>query len=163
SMHYSSPRHARGMTLIELMVVVVIATILVSIAVPSYMSQMRQSRRIEAKTALLDLAGREERYFSTSNTGANYSANPGDLGYGTAGGWPMVVGSGYYQVTVTVCGIGANCGPGGIPGPSYFVQADPVATQSQAKDTQCGSFIVDSVGGQYIAGGSQTAQYCWNN
>ena len=156
-------RRDQGFTLIELMVVVVIATILVSLAVPSYLAYVRRGRRVEAKTAVLDLAGREERYFSTSNTGANYSANPGDLGYGTAGGWPRVVGSGYYQVTVTVCGIGANCGPGGIPGPSYFVQADPVATQSQAKDTQCGSFIVDSVGGQYIAGGSQTAQYCWNN
>ena len=66
TMDFRAARFSRGMTLIELMMVVVIATILMSIAVPSYMSQVRQSRRIEAKTALLDLAGREERFFSTS-------------------------------------------------------------------------------------------------
>ena len=97
------------MTLIELMVVVVIATILMSIAVPSYMSQVRQSRRIEAKTALLDLAGREERFFSTSVNGANYSQTSTDLGY-PVGAWPQVVGSGYY--TVTVCGLGPGMSAG---------------------------------------------------
>ncbi len=160
-MNMQSPRHARGMTLIELMVVVVIATILVSIAVPSYMSQVRQSRRVEAKTALLDLAGREERYFSTSVAGANYSATPSDLGYSGAG-WPIGVGSGYYTVTVTVCALNANCGPNGVPGPSYYIQADPVGTQ--ANDTQCMSFGVDSVGSQFVTNGAtQTAPYCWGN
>jgi len=49
---------AAGFTLVELMIVVVIASILLAIAVPSYMTQVRESRRTEAKTALLDLAGR---------------------------------------------------------------------------------------------------------
>ena len=60
----------RGFTLLELLVVVVIATILMSIAVPSYMTQIRQSRRTEAKTAILDLSGREERYLSTNPAGS---------------------------------------------------------------------------------------------
>ena len=76
---HSLTRALRGFTLVELMVVVVIATILLSIAVPSYMSQVRQSRRTEAKTAVLDLASREERYFSTN--GSIYSVTPADLGY----------------------------------------------------------------------------------
>src|SRR5438132_12993393 len=59
---------AMGFTLIELMVVVAIVTILFSIAIPSYMSYIRQSRRTEAKTAVLDLAGREERFLSTNPT-----------------------------------------------------------------------------------------------
>jgi type IV pilus assembly protein PilE len=160
-MDFRAARFSRGMTLIELMVVVVIATILMSIAVPSYMSQIRQSRRIEAKTALLDLAGREERYFSTSVTGANYSQLPADLGYAAFGaGTP--IGSGYYFLTVTACGIGANCGPNGIPGPSFVLTATPVAGSSQANDLQCTSFSVDSVGGQF-ATGTQTAAYCWAN
>ena len=45
-----------GFTLIELMVVVIIATILLSIAIPAYTSQIRKSRRTEARTAVLDLA-----------------------------------------------------------------------------------------------------------
>ncbi len=52
-----SSRPTGGFTLIELMVVVAIATILFAIAVPSYMTYVRQSRRVEAKTAVLDLAG----------------------------------------------------------------------------------------------------------
>jgi len=160
-----SARRAHGFTLIELMVVVVIASILLGIAVPSYMSQVRQSRRTEAKTALLDIAGREERYFSTSINGANYSNAPADVGY--AGPWPMQVGSNYYQVTVCVPAA-ANCGgvaltmPNVPAAPSYVVVAAPVAGTSQANDNQCGNFGVDSIGQQY-ATGSAGNQYCWSN
>ena len=69
----------RGFTLVELMIVVVIVAILAGIAVPSYMSSVRKTRRADAKTALLDLAGREERYLTTNPAG--YSTVPADLGY----------------------------------------------------------------------------------
>src|ERR1700731_5354958 len=86
-----------GFSLIELMVVVAIATILFAVAVPSYLTYIRQSRRTEAKTAVLDLAGREERYLSTNP--AAYTNVPGNLGYaGFGAGNP--VGSGYYFLTV---------------------------------------------------------------
>jgi type IV pilus assembly protein PilE len=155
---------ARGFTLVELMVVVVIATILISVAMPSYIQQMRQSRRTDAKTALLDLAGREERYLSTAANGGNYSVNPVDLGYPVGSNWPLNVGSGYYQVTVcvTAAGAAAACPPSAAPGPSYTITATPVAGTSQASDTQCTSFSVDSVGQQY-ATGAQNAAYCWGN
>src|SRR6201987_6133436 len=83
--HAATRCRSHGFTLVELMVVVVIATILLSVAVPSYMSQVRQSRRTEAKTAVLDLASREERYFSTN--GAIYSTTPTHLGY-SGGAFP---------------------------------------------------------------------------
>jgi type IV pilus assembly protein PilE len=163
-MQRSNPKHARGMTLIELMVVVVIATILVSLAVPSYMAQVRQSRRVEAKTALLDLAGREERYFSTSATGANYSQTAADLGYQAL---PAAIGSGYY--TLSVCAVGpgmaANCPPSGQAAPAFVVTAVPVVGQSQQNDTQCQSFSVDNTGRQWAtdASNNDATQFCWNN
>ena len=148
-----SARRAEGFTLIELMVVVVIATILLAIAVPSYMSQMRQSRRTEAKTAILDLAGREERYFSTAANAAGpaYSQTANDLGY--TGAWPVLIGSNYYQVSVCAPAAAACQGvnltmPSVPPAPSYVIVAAPVAGTSQVNDTQCGSFGVDSVGRQ---------------
>ena len=108
-----------------------------------------------------ELAGREEAYFSTSANGANYSATPTDLGY--SGAWPITVGNGYYQVSVcTVALGGAACAPSTLGGPAYTITATPVAGTSQAADSQCTSFAVDSVGQQY-ATGSQTAQYCWGN
>ena len=55
-----------GFTLIELMIVVVVLTLLAAIAIPTYSNQIRKSRRSEAKSALLDLAGREERFMATN-------------------------------------------------------------------------------------------------
>jgi type IV pilus assembly protein PilE len=154
----ASVRLSPGFTLIELMVVVVIATILLSVAVPSYMAQVRQSRRTEAKTAILDLAGREERYFSTN--AASYTNVAANLGYGAFGpGNP--IGSGYYYVTVC----SPACAPSAVAAPSYSITALPVAGQTQVNDTQCASFSVDSTGAQFAfnsAGANNTA-YCWAN
>ncbi|HEY6824707.1 MAG TPA: type IV pilin protein [Steroidobacteraceae bacterium] len=153
---------SRGFTLMELMIVVVIATILVSIAVPSYLSQVRQSRRTQAKTAVLDLAGREERYFSTN--GALYSTTPADLGY--AGAFPALVApDNYYRITVCTAAAAAatpacDPNPNAPPGPSYYITATPVGGSSQAADTQCQSFSVDSTGQQFSTG-TLTSQECW--
>jgi type IV pilus assembly protein PilE len=162
---HDTVRRDRGFTLIELMVVVVIATILLSVAIPSYMSQIRQSRRVEAKTALLDLAGREERFFSTNPGG--YTNAAANLGY-TA--FPQVVGTGYYTLNVCIVPAagGAACAPSAAAGPAYTIIATPVAGQSQAADTQCTAFAVDSVGQQYAADGTgaytaAAQKYCWAN
>ena len=152
-------RRNRGFTLIELMVVVVIATILATIAVPAYMSQVRQSRRTDAKTAVLDLAGREERFFSTNGSAYADAVNAASLGYAAL---PSLVGSGYYNVTV--CSPAANCDPNANPpaAPSYYITATPVAGSSQVADTQCTSFSVDSTGAQFATGTGGVA-YCWAN
>ncbi len=55
----------KGFTLIELMVTIMVAAILAAIAVPSYTSQIRKSRRTEARNAVLDAAAREERLFAS--------------------------------------------------------------------------------------------------
>ena len=157
-MQSPAKRPAAGFTLIELMVVIVIGTILLAVAIPSYQVQIRKSRRIDAKTAVLDMAGREERFFSTN--GAAYSVTPTDMGY--AGAFPQQVGSGYYQITV--CSPAGNCDPNANPppAPSYYVTATPVAGTSQAKDTECTSFSVDSTGQQFVTGTGTTAT-CWGN
>ena len=150
-------RRGAGFTLVELMIVVVIATILLGIAVPSYMQQVRQSRRTEAKTALLDLAGREERFLSTGTNGANYTSTAAQLGY-TGFGAANPIGSGYYFLTVC----SPACAPSAAPAPSYSITATPVAGQSQVRDTQCLALTVDSTGQQF-ASGTSGAAYCWGN
>lgn len=161
----SSTKRSQGFTLIELMIVVVIATILLSIAVPSYMQQIRQSRRTEAKTALLDLAGREERYFSTTPTG--YTNVPANLGYAGFGAG-TTVGSGYYQLAapcIAAAGAALGCDPNANSptGPSYYLVATPVAGTSQVNDTQCQTFAVDSTGNQFAfsSAGANTTTTCW--
>jgi type IV pilus assembly protein PilE len=147
-----------GFSLIELMVVVAIATILFAIAVPSYMTYIRQSRRTEAKTAILDLAGREERYLSTNP--AAYTQIPGNLGY-TAFGAGNPIGSGYYFLTVCSPATVA-CAPNPPAAPSYSIMATPVVGRTQANDAQCTSFSVDSAGQQFATGTGGVA-YCWAN
>jgi type IV pilus assembly protein PilE len=162
---HSSVRASTGFTLIELMVVTAIVTILLSIAIPSYQSQVRQSRRTEAKTALLDLAGREERFLSTNPQG--YTNVATSLGYGA---FPAQVGGNYYTITVAcVAAVGAAlaCDPNANApvGPAYYLTATPVAGTSQANDTQCTSFSVDSTGAQFAfnSAGANNAAYCWQN
>jgi type IV pilus assembly protein PilE len=151
----------RGFTLVELMIVVVIGAILLGIAVPSYMSSIRKTRRSEAKTAALELAGREERFLSTNPAG--YSNTPTDLGYASIGTGNPVGTGGYYYVSaicITAAGAASACPPSTLAGPSFLVTVLPMAGTSQASDTQCTSFSVDSGGGQF-ATGSLPAASCW--
>jgi type IV pilus assembly protein PilE len=150
----SSKRASSGFTLIELMVTVAIVTILATIAVTSYTSQVQKSRRTEAKSALLDLAGREERLFSTTNA---YSSDEAFLGYATVSGTPMTnmnFGNGYYRLTATVA-------PAVSP-TTYILTATPVAGTSQAGDTTCGAFSVNQLGVQTVSG-TGTPASCWGD
>jgi len=143
------PRSVQGgFTLIELMITVAIVAILATIASTSYNSQVQKSRRTDARSAILDLAGREEKLFSTTNA---YSAAASDLGYAAAGvNWPIVIGSKYYNVTVTA------------PTPTtYTVTA--TAINSQASDSQCQTLSVDQTGLQTSTPTTTPAATCWGN
>ena len=61
------PGSASGVTLIELMVVVIVLGTLAVIAVPSYQQYMMRARRSEAKTGLLRLAANQERFYLQNN------------------------------------------------------------------------------------------------
>lgn len=52
-----------GFTLTELMIVVVIAAILATIAVPSYRDAVRKSDRRAAQSAMMEIASRERQVF----------------------------------------------------------------------------------------------------
>ncbi|MDH3469026.1 MAG: prepilin-type N-terminal cleavage/methylation domain-containing protein, partial [Gammaproteobacteria bacterium] len=66
-------RVVRGFTLIELMVVIVVASVLMAIAVPSYFDQVKRARRADAREALSDLATRQEQFFLDNKAYTNVS------------------------------------------------------------------------------------------
>jgi len=131
------------------MIVVVVVAVLSAIALPSYLSYIQRSRRADAKNAVLDMASREERFFSINNA---YSSSASALGYSAL---PLDVnssGSSYYSLSVAV-----TASPAG-----FVAKATP--TGAQTKDTLCYAFQVDQLGVQsnVDSGGSAlTGAGCW--
>jgi type IV pilus assembly protein PilE len=72
-------QHARGFTLIELMIVVVIVGNLAAIALPSYADYVRRSKIIEATRGLSDFRTRMEQYFLDNRTYVGGCAGAGGI------------------------------------------------------------------------------------
>ncbi|MGH8294044.1 MAG: type IV pilin protein [Steroidobacteraceae bacterium] len=146
-----TPR-AHGFTLIELVIAIVVVAILAAIAIPSYRHAIEKSRRTDARTAVLDLAAREQRYYGTQNSFTTVFA---DLGYAPAGQMPtsVTVGSGYYTVAL---------GPAIATDPPTFT-VTATATGAQLDDTGCRTFTVDNTGLQkaYDSSGNDNTTTCW--
>ena len=138
---------SQGFTLIEMMIVVAIIGILSTIAYPSYQKYVLQSRRVDAKNALLDYAARQERYFSVHNS---YATLLKDLGYGdTAASTLDINASGqvFYKLTIP---------DGGVTSTSFTATAVP--TGAQVKDTECGTYQITQTGARTVTG---TGSKCW--
>ena len=70
-------RKLRGITLIELMIVIVIIGIMASVAYPQYREFAARAKRVEAKAALLQIAQNQERFYLSNNSYTNDMTNLG--------------------------------------------------------------------------------------
>ncbi len=124
-----------GFTLMELMVVMVIIAVLAAIAYPSYLGQLQKSRRVDAQTAMLELAQYMERYYTTNGTytGATLPFT----------GSPKDDATKYY--TFTLSALAAN---------SYTLSGAPISTQSTES---CGTLTLNHTGAK-----TPTTTGCWN-
>ena len=146
-------RRGRGFTLIELMIAVAVVAILTAIAVPSYQSSVRKSRRQDAKTALLDLAARQERYFTLNNAYSDGVTVPNSLGYPLPANLGNAAAPDYVLSVVTPA-------PGAGTGPAFSLQAAPPAGSDQANDA-CGTYTLDNFGNQGNTGNTLPSASCW--
>ncbi len=89
-------RKMQGITLMELMIVVVIIGILAAIAYPNYRDFTARAKRNEAKAALLKIATNQERFYLNNNT---YTTDMTNLGFSGAGA--VITDSTTYSVSVT--------------------------------------------------------------
>ena len=71
-------RKMQGITLMELMIVVVIIGILAAVAYPNYRDFAARAKRNEAKAALLQIAVQQERFYLNNNT---YTTDMTQLGF----------------------------------------------------------------------------------
>lgn len=153
-------RRSRGFTLIELMITVAVVAILAAIALPSYTAYVQRARRTDAKNAVLDLASREERFFSINNT---YTSDPVALGYGAGSTFPLPVnasGQSYYSLTAPT--VTAASGSGATAVAAGFT-AQAIPTGSQTADTTCYAYQIDQLGTQSNVGpgGPLAGGGCW--
>lgn len=135
-------RDSRGLTLIELMVVVVIVAILASVAAPSYRQYALRTNRTEAKRTLLNVAAAQERFYLQNNTYAGPSAldtaPPAGLGI------PNTTEHGHYSLAIDAADASA-------------FSATATAQGGQADDARCASFTIDQAGTK-----TATNADCWN-
>ena len=89
-------RRMQGITLIELMIVVVIVSILAAVAYPNYQEFSARAKRNEARAALLRLATNQERFYLNNNT---FTQDLTSLGFATTPVWETE--TGYYDIRVT--------------------------------------------------------------
>lgn len=136
----------KGVTLIELMVVIAVVSILGTIAMTSYRNNVTRGNRVDATAALLRLAAQQEKLYIVNNTYANTAALAA-LGLTTTD-------RGYYTLTV---GPDPNTG---LMTTGFVATATPVAGGPQANDPMCTTLTLDNQGAR---GSSGTAAIndCW--
>ena len=131
----------KGVTLIELMVVIGILAVMSAIAFPAYTSQVLKTNRMDAKRILSQIQTAYERYYVENNNvypTVSISGTFSALSLGTA---PT---SNYYTFSPTV----------NSSGTSYTLMA---STQgSELSDTTCTNFYLDNLGNR-----TATSSTCW--
>jgi type IV pilus assembly protein PilE len=142
-----------GVTLIELMVVVVIIAIIMGFGVPSYRQYTMRANRVDATSTLLRVAAAQERWFITNG---QYATTQGELNNAPPAGLG-ITGSerGFYNVAVAPAA--------GGPAVGYTVSAIADPAERQADDTGCRSFTLNERGQRaaFDNGGADATEECW--
>ena len=135
----------RGMTLIELMVVLAIVAILSTLAVGSYRRYVMRANRTDATSALLRIQVAQEKYFLQNNAYTTNVTAASPAGLGVASPTP----NGFYTLAV------AGGSTGNIA--TSFV-ATATATGSQTADTSCLTLTIDDQG---LRNSAPSTTECW--
>jgi len=148
--HFES-RKQKGLTLLEMLIVVAIVAIISAVAYPSYTQFVVRAKRTAGTSMLLQIANRQQQFFMDNK---RYAANLTRLGY--AGNTVMVDEDGAVVADGDADRI-YNISVSAVTATTYTLTAAPQLVQA-SKDTKCGSLSLthDGVKG-YSGGGGK----CW--
>ncbi len=136
-------KHMHGITLTELMIVILVLGIIVAVAYPNYREFAARAKRNEAKAALLQIATNQERFYLNNQT---YTCELRFLGFNVGAGVTKVVTeTGSYQVACTFAD--AN-----------MYKADASFLLGGSEAGKCGIFTIESTGLK----GSGPYTDCWS-
>ena len=125
------PGRQAGLTLIELVVAMAISAILMSVAYPSYLEQVRKGRRADGQAVLMEASQFLERY-ATENMRYDRNRAGVDVALPTALSRAPKEGTKYYDVSLQ--SVGQN---------SYTLRAVPVGG---ASSDACGTMTLTHTG-----------------
>jgi type IV pilus assembly protein PilE len=140
-------RRQRGVTLLELLSVIVIIGVLASVAVPTYRQYLIRTQRSEAKIALLQLQTAQEKFYMQNNSFTDNIAEASPDGLGLAESTE----TGKYTLSVEL---------DDDDGQTYTATATPRTGGGQTDDDDCESFTINQRGTKGVTGPSG-AQTCW--
>ncbi|MGY4534685.1 type IV pilus assembly protein PilE [Pseudomonas sp. TE3786] len=139
-------RRRRGFSLLELLVVLLIAGLLYAIAAPQYRQFVLRANRSEAQAMLVDAAARQARYHAQHQRFITTQPAIADLQLPHTQGSEVQSANGLYRLTV-------GDGDGG-----YLLMAEPLG--AQRADSRCASLMLDGTGTTGITGNGSPNE-CW--
>jgi type IV pilus assembly protein PilE len=142
----------KGFTLLELVIVVAIIGVLAAFVYPSYQDYVRDARRTEARSLLLEAASRQERFYTTQSPNS-YAANMTALGYANNN---QPTEQNFYQVSITP--LPAGCAPGTATLCTTFT-ATATPINAQVGDG-CGNLTLTNIGVKGRSGATPLDE-CW--
>ncbi len=140
-----------GVSLIELMIVVAILAIIAAIAYPSYLEQVRTTKRADCSGALVGLANAMERHYSTN--GSYLGAATGGANTGAPAVFPAAcpVDGGVATYNLTIQAATTS---------TYSLRAAPTGAQATDK---CGTMQITNTGAKSVIGAHSGVDWqdCW--
>lgn len=141
-------RRERGLTVIELSVVLLITGLLISVSIASYRSLLLKNHRIVAQAALLELVSRQAQFFANN---LRYAMTFDELGLPTP-----------YFISGTATAVEsrqARYEINWVVDDSHWLGFKAIPMNEQRQDEQCGTLSITRIGERSATG--RLSSDCW--